>query len=105
MLCYQRLRALASCLPRAKEPAGLYEQQRGGWRAFTGREAAVTKTPRRKSDKLLDALEAAVLLGLKSSETGKERNDNVANGIKLLAIKHRIAGNEDDGDYFGGDES
>jgi hypothetical protein len=65
----------------------------------------MTKTPRRKSDKLLAALEAAVLLGLKTSETGKERNDNVANGIKLLAIKHRITGTEDDGDYFGGGES
>lgn len=62
----------------------------------------MTKTKARKGDKLLEALEQAVLLGLKASETGKERNDNVANGIKLLAIKHRITGNEDEGDYFGG---
>jgi hypothetical protein len=48
------------------------------------------------------ALEEAILDQLKRTE-GKERNDSIANGIKLAAIKHRIAGNEDDGDYFGGE--
>ena len=47
------------------------------------------------------ALEEAVLLAIRGE--GKERTDAISNGIKLLAIKHRIAGNEDDGDYFGED--
>jgi hypothetical protein len=59
----------------------------------------MTKTKSPKGDKLLEALEDAVLAALHSE--GKDRNDAIANGIKLAAIKHRIAGNEDDGDYFG----
>jgi hypothetical protein len=61
----------------------------------------MTKTKRPKLDKLLIALEAAVLSGLSAAETGKELNDTINAGIKLAAIKHRIAGNEDDGDFFG----
>ena len=63
----------------------------------------MTKTVRRKADKLMAALEEAVLLAIRGE--GKERTDAIANGIKLLAIKHRITGNEDDGDYFGGHDS
>lgn len=62
----------------------------------------MTKKP--KADKLIDAIEASVLKALRNGE-GKELNDAIANGIKLAALKHRIAGNEDDGDYFGGDAS
>lgn len=53
-----------------------------------------------KQSDLLEALEQAILQALRDTE-GKERNDAVSNGIKLLAIKHRIRGGTDDADYFG----
>lgn len=50
------------------------------------------------SSELLEALEESILEALRHSE-GKERNDAIANGIKLLAIKNRLRGG-DESDYF-----
>lgn len=60
----------------------------------------MTKTKVPKGDTLVEELEKAVLDQLRKTE-GKERNDAIAHGIKLAAVKHRIARNEDDGDFFG----
>ena len=62
----------------------------------------MTKTKRPKGDTLVTELEKAVLDQLRKTE-GKERNDAINAGIKLAAIKHRIEGQEDEGNFFGGD--
>ena len=54
-------------------------------------------------DTLLEALEAAVLAALSDPSTrGKDRTDAIQAGIRLVAIKHKINGRDDDNDYFGG---
>ena len=61
-------------------------------------------TKRPKSDKLLDAMERAVLKILANPKaTTKDRIDAIAHGSKLAAIKHKITGPDDDGEYFGGE--
>jgi hypothetical protein len=62
----------------------------------------MTKTKAPKADKLLLALEEAVLAALHGE--GKDRNDAINAGIKLAAIKHRIIAGDDDGDFFGDKE-
>ena len=57
-------------------------------------------TKKSQDDKLIVALEKAVLESIKEMQ-GKDRSDAIANGIKLAAIKFRISGPDDDGDYFG----
>lgn len=53
-------------------------------------------------DMLLAALERAVLdiIGDEKATPG-ERNAAIGNGVKLLAIRHRIHGSRDAEDYFG----
>lgn len=53
----------------------------------------------KQTSELLEALEESILEALKHSE-GKDRNDAINAGIKLLAIKHRIRGGDSDADYF-----
>lgn len=64
-------------------------------------------TPRAKrpsTDPFLDVLEGAVGAILKNPKaTRLEKNDAIANGIKLAAIRHKIDGGADDGDFFGGE--
>ena len=63
----------------------------------------MTKAPKPAADLFLDTLEKAIVKQLQSVKTsGKDRNQAIANGIKLAQIRHRINPDDDTGEFFGG---
>ena len=62
----------------------------------------MTKAAKPAADVFLDTLEKAIVKQLKSIKTsGKDRNQAIANGIKLAMIRARINPDGDSGEFFG----
>jgi hypothetical protein len=63
----------------------------------------MTKAAKPAADAFIEQLEAAITKTLKNPKaTAKDKNQAIANGIKLAMIKHRISPDEGDGEFFGG---
>jgi translation elongation factor EF-1beta len=63
----------------------------------------MTKATKPAGDVFIEQLEKAISKILTNPKTtAKDRNQAIANGIKLAHIKHRISP-DDDGSFFGGE--
>lgn len=87
---------------KKRDGMALKKKQTAGGRRAASKDATAATARNGLDEDLLVVLEKSVREALKdASLTGAEKNAAATLGLRIAALKHRIAGPPDDGDFFG----